>query len=105
MCESLYEGVVKVKKSHHLPYFCDVGWCQPHINSCDLYQVHACHPLFKDYPQVIHRWCMEEAFLRFEIEIMFICDTKNVLNCCDVTSHICSCSDTNVVHIDVDHGS
>jgi hypothetical protein len=49
-------------------------WCWPIFNACDFYRVHACHPLFNDYPQLIDTWCVKEAFLWFEVEVMFPSD-------------------------------
>jgi hypothetical protein len=43
------------------------GGRRPIFNSCNFDGVHACYPLFKDYPQVIHLWGMEGAFFWFEV--------------------------------------
>src|SRR6266702_1910913 len=102
MCESLHEGAVKVEKAHHFSYFGDICQCGPCVDPHNFYWVHACHPLFKDYPQVIHGWRMEKAFFRFEVEVMFFRHAKNILNGSDMSHHIGSCSDANIIHIDAD---
>src|SRR6266702_5598495 len=101
MCKSLHEGVVKIEKAHRFLYFGDICWCGPHVDTCDFYWVHACHPLFKDYPQVIHGWHMEKAFLGFEIEVVFFCHVKNILNGSNMSCHIGPCGNADVIHVDV----
>src|SRR6266571_7726635 len=105
VCKSLHERVVKIEKAHRFSYFSDIHWCGPLVNAHNFYQVHVCHPLFKDYPQVIHGWHMEKALLRFEVEVMLLCHTKNITNGRNMACHIGSCGDANVVHVDMDGSS
>ncbi len=53
-CEVLDEGTVEIEKPKYFSYFCGVFGYWPHVDARDFYRVHLCHPLFKDYPQVIH---------------------------------------------------
>ncbi len=99
MCEAFDEGAIKIEKAYCPSYFCDVFGCWPHVYSHNFYRVHACHPLFKDYPQVIHGRCMEEAFFGFEIEVMHEGDLKDVSDCCNMVCHVGTCSNTDIVHI------
>ena len=39
----------------------------PVFDARNFYQVHASHPLFKDYPQVIDTWGVEDALLQLEV--------------------------------------
>src|SRR6266702_722863 len=105
MRKSFDEGAVKVEKAYHSPYFCDVFGCWPPIDSCNFYGVHACHPLFKDYPQVIHGGHMEEALLWFEIEVVLFCNLENVSYCGNVVRHVGTCGNTNIVHVYTNHGA
>src|SRR6266702_1017291 len=105
MCESLDEGAVKIEKAHCSSYFCDVLWHLPSFDPSNFYGVHACHPLFKDYPQVIHGWHMEQALLRFEVEVMLHRDLKNILYCRDMVRHIGTHCHTNIIHVYTDRSS
>jgi hypothetical protein len=87
------------------------GRCRPVLDARDLNRVHASHPLFKDYPQVINTRGVEDALLWFEVEVVIQGDLKNVGNCRDVGSmcagwrHECFGGDCYVVHVDSDHGT
>ncbi len=59
-------------------------WCQPVFNAHNFYWVHVCHPLFKDYPQVIHGRCMERALLGFKVEVV----VKHNLEYCNTMTGI-----------------
>src|SRR6266571_5349301 len=87
MCEAFDKRVVKIEEPYNFLYFCDIFWYWPGVNSysCNFYWVHVCHPLFKDYPQVIHGWCMECALLWFEVQVMFFCNAKDIVHHCYVT--------------------
>jgi hypothetical protein len=54
MCESSNEGTVKVAKTKERTDVLNFGWYRPIFYACNFNQVHACHPLFNDYPQVIN---------------------------------------------------
>ncbi len=71
MSEAFDEGAIKIEKAHCPLYFGDIFGRWPCVYAHNFYRVHACHPLFKDYPQVIHGGRMEEAFFWFEVEIVF----------------------------------
>ncbi len=86
-------------------YLSKVFWCWPVFYACDFYWVHACHPLFKDYPQVIHGGCMEHALLRLEVEVMSLHDLGYITDCCYMSGHICSCCDAYVIHVYLDGSS
>src|SRR6266702_406033 len=105
MCEAFDEWAVKIKESYYFPHFHDVFGCWPCVNSHNFYWVHACHPLFKNYPQVIYGWCMECAFLWFEIQVMFLHNVKDITHHSHMILLICSCGDPNVIHIHVNHHS
>jgi hypothetical protein len=61
------------------------GRCRPVFDAGNFDRVHASHPLFKDYPQVINTRGMEDTFLWFEVEVVIKGDLKNVSDCCDVS--------------------
>src|SRR6266702_1914603 len=103
--EAFNERAVKIEKAYCPSHFCDVFGCWPRVYARDFYWVHACHPLFKDYPQVIHGRRMECAFLRFEVKVMIKGYLEDVLNGRYVSCHISSCCNTNVVHVNSYSGS
>src|SRR6266702_5892813 len=69
-CEVLDEWAIKIEESKYLSYFCCRFWYWPHVHACNFCRVHTCHPLFKDYPQVIHGQGMEETFFWFEVKVV-----------------------------------
>src|SRR6266702_5236457 len=99
MGKAFNEQAIKIEKAYCPSYFCDIFGRWPCVYACDFYWVHACHPLFKDYPQVIHGRHMECALLGFEVEVMIECYLENVSNCCHVSSHIGTCRDADIVHV------
>src|SRR6266702_3468321 len=103
--ESFNKRLVEIEKSHCPSYFHDIHGRGPFVNSGNFDGVHACHPLFKDYPQVIHRWHMEKAFFGFEEEVMLLSDLENIPDCGDVVLHVGACCNTNIVHVYTDRGS
>src|SRR6266702_2073013 len=105
MCKSLDEGTVEIKKTYGPPYFRDIFGRGPSVDSCHFYRVHACHPLFKDYPQVIHGWRMEEAFFQFEVYVVVFGNLEYVLYCGYMVGHVSTCCDANVVHVYVNRGA
>src|SRR6266702_5725421 len=104
MGEAFDERAVKIEKAYCPSYFGDVFGCWPCGYASNFYLVHTCHPLLKDYPQVIHRWNMERALLWFEVQVMFFCDTKDILHHCYMICHVSPCCDTNIVQIVVPCG-
>src|SRR6266702_2417871 len=102
MGKALNERVVKIEESKNFLDFHDVCWCRPGFNSSTFYWVHACHPLFKDYPQVIHGWCMECALLWFKVQFVVFCDAKNIAHHGNMCFHIGTCCNPDVVHVYAD---
>ncbi len=84
MGKAFDEMAVKIEKAYCPLYFSDVFGHWPCVYASNFYRVHACHPLFKDYPQVIHGGHMEKAFLWFEVEIVFEGNLKDVVDCCNM---------------------
>jgi hypothetical protein len=62
VCKSSNERPVKIAKSKKRLDILNFSWHWPILNSSDFDGVHACHPLFNDYPQVINARDMEGAF-------------------------------------------
>src|ERR1700677_2078563 len=89
--------IAKAQKGSDILYF---SGCWPVFDACNFCGVHACHPLFKDYPQVIDRLSMESALLRFEVQIVILCNRKNVFNGRYMIRKGSGCSDSNIVHVD-----
>src|SRR6266702_214978 len=58
-CKSFDKGAVKVKKTECPSYFRHGFGYWPRVDARDFGRVHSCHPLFKDYPQVMHGGRME----------------------------------------------
>src|SRR6266702_4438367 len=100
--ETFDKRAVKIEKAYCPSYFCDIFGCQPSLDSCNFYWVHACHPLFKDYPQVIHGWHMEKAFLWFEVEVMLLCYLKDILYCHYMVLYVSACCNADVIHVYMD---
>jgi hypothetical protein len=61
MCESSNKRPVKIAESEERTYVLNFGWCGPIFDSRNFNGVHACHPLFNDYPQVINAGCYDYA--------------------------------------------
>ena len=70
-----------------------------------IFAVHASHPLFKDYPQVIHGGCMEDIFFELEIKVVVKSDLKDIADCGGVALKSHARGNTDVVHIHVNCGS
>jgi hypothetical protein len=62
MCKSPDKRPVKIAKPEKRAYVLYSSGYRPILDSCDFYGVHACHPLFNDYPQVINAGGVECAF-------------------------------------------
>src|SRR6266702_2468393 len=99
MGEAFNEGSVKIEKAYCPLYFCDVFGCWPRVYACDFYRVHACHPLFKDYPQVIHGRCMECTFLWFEVKVVVECALENGPDRGYMSGHVGACRNADVIHV------
>src|ERR1700677_15301 len=94
--------IAKTQKGPNILYFVGYG---PILYTCDFCGVHACYPLFKDYPQVIYGWGMESALLRFEVQVMVLRNCEDVFNSLYVIREGGGRSDSNVVHVDSDDRS
>src|SRR6266702_2390543 len=105
MGKAFNKRAVKIEKAYCPLYFGDVFGYWPLVYARNFYWVHACHPLFKDYPQVIHGRRMEGAFLGFKVEVVVECYLENILNGRCVSVHIGSRRNPNIVHIDSYSGS
>ena len=66
MRESSNERSVEIAEPQKRTDVLNFGWPWPISYTLYFYGVHACHPLFNDYPQIIHLWHMEDALLWFE---------------------------------------
>ncbi len=99
MGEAFNERAVKIEEAHCPLYFGDGFGYRPRVYARNFYWVHACHPLFKDYPQVIHGRRMESAFLGFEVEVVIECYLENILNGRYMSFHISLRCNTDVIHI------
>ena len=69
--------VAKAQKGSDILYF---GGRWPIFDARNFRGVHACYPLFKDYPQVIYRRGMERALLWFEVQVVILCHCENIFN-------------------------
>jgi hypothetical protein len=67
MGKSSNKWSVKIAEAPKRSDVLNFGGRRPIFDACDFDGVHVRYPLFKDYPQVIHTWGVECAFLRFEI--------------------------------------
>src|SRR6266702_7578965 len=99
-CEAFDEGAIKIEKAEDFSYLRSVFGYRPRVDAGDFCGVHTCHPLFKDYPQVIHGGRVKETFLRLEIEVGQLSDCEDVVDCSLMIGHVCTGSDPNVVHVD-----
>src|ERR1700677_1937660 len=102
MGETANKWSVKIAKTQKGANVLDFGGYGPIFNARNLGGVHACHPLFKDYPQVIDGRGMECALLRFEVEVVILCYCENVFNSINMIWKGSGRSDSYIVHIDSD---
>ena len=105
MCEASDEWSVKVAKSQKRADILNFGLPGPVSYALYFYWVHACHPLFNDYPQIIYSQCMEDTFLWFEIKIVLFCKFEDFGDACDVVCFIGTGCDGNIIHVFFDFGS
>src|SRR6202453_4801842 len=95
---------VKIAKTQKGANILDFGGYGPVFYARNFGWVHACHPLFKDYPQVIDGRSMERALFRFEIDVMILRDRKDIFNGGNVIREGGGRSYGNIVHIDSNDG-
>ena len=62
--------VVKIAEPQKGADIFDFCWGGPVLDARNFYQVHASHPLFKHYPQVINVGNMEVTFRKFDKEVV-----------------------------------
>src|ERR1700677_4641793 len=89
--------VAKAQKGSNILYF---GGRWPVFYSCNFRGIHACYPLFKDYPQVIYGRGMESALLRFEVQVVVLRHCEDVFNGVNMVGKRSGRSDGNIVHVD-----
>src|SRR6266702_6413073 len=97
--EAFNERAVKIEKSYCPSYFGNVLGRWPCVYTCNFYWVHACHPLFKDYPQVNHGGRMERALLGFELKVVIERDLEDVSNHGSMSIHVSTHCNADVVHV------
>ena len=66
-CEAFDKSTIKVAKTQKGANVLDSVWCRPVPDRRNFDRVHACHPLFKDYPQVIDTQGVEDALFQLEV--------------------------------------
>src|ERR1700735_1677542 len=64
------ESAIKIAETQKRTNILDFDRRWPVFDACNLDRIHASHPLFKDYPQVIYSRGMENALLWFEVEVV-----------------------------------
>ena len=79
--------------------------CLPVFDACNFYWVHTSHPLFKDYPQVINTWDVEEALLQFEVQVVFGSDSQNVTDRRHMVLISGLCGNGYAIHVNVNRGA
>src|SRR6202453_4139958 len=100
MGESPNKRSVKIAKPQKGANVLDFGGYGPVFNARNFGGVHACYPLFKDYPQVIDRRGMEGALLRFEVQVVILRNREDIFNGCYVVMDGSGHSYSNIVHVD-----
>ena len=93
------KGPVKVAKPQEGANIFDFGGDRPIFDTRNFCGVHACHPLFKDYPQVIDRRGMERALFGLEIKVVVLRDHEDIFNSRYVIREGSGRSDGDIVHI------
>src|ERR1700761_5528249 len=104
-CESPDESTIKVAKTQKRTNVLDLVWRGPVFDGCDFDRVHRCHPLFKDYPQVINARGVEDAFFWFEVEVVVSGKLENVRDGCVMISVTSTGGNSDVVHINTDRSA
>ena len=99
MRESSDEGSVEVAKTQKRADILNFGWPWPISYPLYFYGVHACHPLFNDYPQIIYSRRMEDAFLWLEKQVISHRQLQYFRYTFDVVVQIGAGGDRDVVHV------
>ena len=96
------ELTVKIAESQERSDILDFGWCWPILNARNFYRVHASHPLFKNYPQVIDTRNMETAFGELDEQVVFGEEVQGVVYCGNMVSECGASTDDDVIHVHTD---
>ena len=97
--ESFDEWPVKVAKTEKRMYVLNFDGCGPVSYTFHFYGVHACHPLFNDYPQIIHMGHIENAFFWLEKEVVPHCQLKYTCHSFNMVFHVGAGGHCNIVHV------
>src|SRR6202453_5480095 len=103
MRKSANKGPVKIAETQKRADIFDFVGYGPVFNARNFGRVHACYPLFKDYPQVIYGRGMEGALLWFEVQVMVLRNCEDIFNSFYVVRKRSGRSNSNIVHIDSDN--
>src|SRR6266702_242518 len=98
-CKVFDEWAIKIEESERFSYVCYILRYWPCVNASNFCRFHACHPLFKDYPQVIHGRRVKETFLRFEVEVVELCHFEDVMNSAMVVVEVGAGGNANIIHV------
>jgi len=99
------KGAIKIAKAQERANVLNLVWHGPVSDRCNFDRVHTCHPLFKDYPQVIDTRGMENTLFWFEVQVVICCKLQNIGNRGGVISVAGSCGDSYIIHVNADRGS
>src|ERR1700677_745524 len=105
MRKSANKGPVKITEAQKGADVFDFVGYGPVFNARNFGRIHACYPLFKDYPQVIYGRGMEGALLWFEVQVVIVCNCEDIFNGLYMVGKRSGRSNSNVVHIDSNHCS
>src|ERR1700761_2154808 len=103
--ESPDESAVEIAKTEERTDVLNFVWRGPVPYGRNFDGVHACHPLFKDYPQVIDTGCVENALFRFEVEIVIGCKLKYVGDSGSMIGIVGAGSYGDIIHVDANRGT
>ena len=80
----------------------DFCWGRPGFDTGNFYWVHASHPLFKNYPQVIDARDMKTALGELDKQVMRGKKVQGVMHHCNVVSDGGASTDDDIIHVDTD---
>ena len=99
MSESSDKGSVEVAETQKRADVLNFGWPRPVSYPLYFYWVHACHPLFNDYPQIIHLWRMEDTLFWFEEQVVPHCKLQYFHYAFDVVVKVGAGGDCHIIHV------
>ena len=82
--EACNKGAIKIAKTMKRADILYAFGGRPVSYPSNFHQVHTCHPLFKDYPQVINGGGMKRALGQFEVEGLFFGNLEDITDSIDV---------------------